>query len=196
MIFAHTDLDFQEASAGFARPCQELDGRSLSKETEQEQQPRAPIEDVLELMISGPESELDPPVFEVELLASDMAMNELRQDSIFSLDGDAELSLPDLQETESFDDSLKPLLYESFDTQAEEAIETPGAPVRPRLLQRKSNPFYLPSKHIKNMISKDRHRQGARKAESGSRSQWGGAEEALVSAQCAKPFLERRQTVG
>lgn len=196
MIFAHTDLDFQETSMGLARSYPSLDAGSLSEGAEQEQQPRAPIEDVLELIISGTESELDPPIFEAELLTSDMAVDGLRQDSIFSLDGDADLSLPDLQETESFDTSLEQLPYEAFNACADQPAETPGAPARPRLSHRKSNPFYLPSKHIKNMISKDRHRQSARKVESASRSQWGGAGEALIPVQCTKPFLERRQTIG
>ncbi|SCU77986.1 LAME_0A02894g1_1 [Lachancea meyersii CBS 8951] len=72
--------------------------------------------------------------------------------------------------------------------------------VRPQPRRQKSNPFYFPSKHIKNMISKETKRQSCRKTQNlANQSSWeslGSLEDqSCSSSQNSKPLLERRQTV-
>ncbi|SCU78564.1 LADA_0A06260g1_1 [Lachancea dasiensis] len=67
---------------------------------------------------------------------------------------------------------------------------------RPRLATRKSNPFYLPSKHIRNMIAKERQRKSSRKISIGAEKSWESSEDLNMHPKYEKPGLERRQTVG
>lgn len=76
--------------------------------------------------------------------------------------------------------------------------ESRQAVPRPQLKRRKSNPFYSPSRHIKNMIKKDKKRKYPSKNERGDHSD--AVDQRVIGEthmNCTdKPFLERRQTVG
>ncbi|CEP63502.1 uncharacterized protein LALA0_S08e03928g [Lachancea lanzarotensis] len=66
---------------------------------------------------------------------------------------------------------------------------------RPQPVRRRSNPFYFPSKHIKNMISKEKQRlHTSRKTQAVGKD--GSCDSSSSQGpQHNKPILERRQTV-
>lgn len=186
MVFAHTDFEIQDPMLGHLKPFQ-------SPFTEVEQQPRASVEELFGLTGSG--AEPDPVIFESELLAPELTLEDLREDSNFSFDEELELPVCELRELE-FEQKAGVETKERQHEQIEGRSRSICSLARPRLPMRKSNPFYFPSRHIKNMISKHRQRKNGPKIENETQSQWNSTEDLLVKCSDAKPFLERRQTIG
>ncbi|SCU81367.1 LANO_0B02828g1_1 [Lachancea nothofagi CBS 11611] len=129
--------------------------------------------------------------------------NENRNDNINENDNDNNsMDLPMSEFLQDRNDSLEsfdeefPMYLETMELNASRTSSSSCAAVRPQLGRRKSNPFYLPSRHIKNMISKDKQRKSCRKIQTNvSGTACKGDDDVSTYPQNSKPFLERRQTV-